>query len=236
MLIYHTISAFLTQGLFLLYNQNMSIFKHISQIFTQNKEVESVNLGFDPVTYIFVGLGNPGPKYSHTRHNIGRMAVLQLAENYQTEFIFDKKFQAQIGNLKIDNKSVVLLLPENFMNNSGVSLKSYLNFFKGDYKIVIVHDDLDLPLGKIKLVASTATGGGHNGVKSILENVKGENIMRLKLGISPEGLNDDNLKNMRAHRTADFVVGAFTDSEKDLVAESVASGAEILQSVVTDNK
>ena len=236
MLIYHTISEFLTQGLFLLYNQDMSIFKQISQIFTKSQIVSTASQKAGQITYIFIGLGNPGSKYEYTRHNIGRMVVEQLALDYQTEFIFEKKFQAQVGNLKIAGQDVVLLMPENFMNNSGLSLRSYLSFFKGIYKIVVVHDDLDLPLGKIKLVDSTSTGGGHNGVKSILENVKGENIMRLKLGISPEGLNNDNLKNMRAHRTADFVVGSFTDSEKDLVAESVANGAEILQSVLTDNK
>ncbi len=214
----------------------MSIFNQISQIFTKNQIVSDLPQKVGQITHIFIGLGNPGPKYAHTRHNIGRMVVEQLALDYQIEFIFEKKFQAQVGHLKIAGQDVVLLLPENFMNNSGVSLRSYLSFFKGVYKIVVVHDDLDLPLGKIKLADSTSTGGGHNGVKSILENVKGDNIMRLKLGISPQDLNDDNLKNMRIHRTSDFVVGTFTDIEKELVAEVLTRGVEALQLVVTSDR
>ncbi len=136
----------------------------------------------DMERYLLVGLGNPGRKYRGHRHNIGFMALDRLAEQFGIE---GKKVQnkAIVANGRIRNKSVILVKPQTFMNNSGDSVGPLANFYKIEPEnVLIIYDELDLPFGTIRL-REKGGAGGHNGMKSVINHL-GEGFPRLRLGIS----------------------------------------------------
>ena len=130
---------------------------------------------------VIVGLGNPGPQYAETRHNIGFLLVDLLAEVYKLQF--RAKFQGLWADGNVEGERILLLKPQTFMNLSGQSVRELTNFYKilGS-DLLIVHDDMDLPLGKIRL-RDQGGAGGHNGIKSILAELGTEKFSRLKLGV-----------------------------------------------------
>jgi len=130
---------------------------------------------------VIVGLGNPGPQYAETRHNIGFLLVDLLAETYNLQF--RTKFQGLWTEGNVDGERLLLLKPQTFMNLSGRSVSELTNFYKvmGD-DLLIVQDDMDLPLGKIRL-RDQGSAGGHNGIRSILAELGTEKFWRLKLGV-----------------------------------------------------
>ena len=130
---------------------------------------------------VIVGLGNPGPQYAETRHNIGFLLVDLLAEVNKLQF--RAKFQGLWSEGNIEGERIFLLKPQTFMNLSGRSVRELINFYKisGD-DLLIVHDDMDLSLGKIRL-RDQGSAGGHNGIKSILAELGTERFGRLKLGV-----------------------------------------------------
>lgn len=131
---------------------------------------------------VIVGLGNPGPEYAETRHNIGFLLVDLLAEIYKLQF--RAKFQGLWAEGNVEGERIFLLKPQTFMNLSGRSVRELTNFYKilGS-DLLIVHDDMDLALGKIRL-REQGSAGGHNGIKSILAELGTEKFCRLKLGVS----------------------------------------------------
>ena len=130
---------------------------------------------------VIVGLGNPGPQYAETRHNIGFLLVDLLAEVYKLQF--RAKFQGLWAEGKVEGERIFLLKPQTFMNLSGRSVREFTSFYKilGS-DILIVHDDMDLTLGKLRL-RNQGSAGGHNGIKSMLEELGTDQFWRLKLGI-----------------------------------------------------
>lgn len=130
---------------------------------------------------VIVGLGNPGPQYADTRHNIGFLLVDQLAEINNLQFRV--KFQGLWAEGNVEGERLLLLKPQTFMNLSGRSVSEIVRFYKvlGE-DLLIVHDDLDLPLGKIRL-RDQGGAGGHNGIRSILAELGTEKFWRLKLGV-----------------------------------------------------
>ena len=130
---------------------------------------------------VIVGLGNPGPQYAETRHNVGFLLVDLLAEVNKLQF--RAKFQGLWSEGNIEGERIFLLKPQTFMNLSGRSVRELINFYKisGD-DLLIVHDDMDLSLGKIRL-RDQGSAGGHNGIKSILAELGTERFGRLKLGV-----------------------------------------------------
>lgn len=130
---------------------------------------------------VIVGLGNPGPQYTETRHNIGFLLVDLLAESY--ELAFYPKYQGLYAEGNVEGERLLLLKPQTFMNLSGRSVIEIVHFYKvlGE-DLLIVHDDMDLPLGKIRL-RDQGSAGGHNGIKSILAELGSEKFWRLKLGV-----------------------------------------------------
>lgn len=130
---------------------------------------------------VIVGLGNPGPQYEETRHNIGFLLVDLLADVHKLQF--RPKFQGLLAEGHIEGERLFLLKPQTFMNLSGRSVSDLINFFKIDLEdLLIVQDDMDLPLGKIRL-RNQGSAGGHNGIKSIQAELGSEKFWRLKLGI-----------------------------------------------------
>lgn len=130
---------------------------------------------------VIVGLGNPGSQYEETRHNIGFMLINLLTEVHKLQF--RARFQGLLAEGHIEGERLFLLKPQTYMNLSGRSVRELLNFYKITYEdLLIVQDDMDLPLGKIRL-RDQGSAGGHNGIKSIQAELGSEKLWRLKLGI-----------------------------------------------------
>ena len=157
---------------------------------------------------VIVGLGNPGPQYSETRHNIGFLLVDLLAEFYELQF--RTKFQGLWTEGNVEGERVLFLKPQTFMNLSGRSVSDLCHFYKvhGD-DLLIVHDDMDLPLGKLRL-RNQGSAGGHNGIRSILTELGSEKFWRLKLGVGRPPKEWD---------PARFVLSPFEENELALLDE-----------------
>ena len=154
---------------------------------------------------LIVGLGNPGNEYNNTRHNIG-FYYLDLFAN-KLNISFKEKFNGMYCKIKIGNEDVILLKPLTFMNLSGESVIKFVNYFKIKVEdILVIHDDLDINLGRIKL-KDNGSSGGHNGIKNIIFNLNSENFKRLKIGISKNNNYD----------TKDYVLGHFTREEQEII-------------------
>jgi PTH1 family peptidyl-tRNA hydrolase len=133
---------------------------------------------------LLVGLGNPGPQYKHTRHNVGFAALDRLAFQFGLDFIPHKKFSPyESVSGFITSIPIILLKPLTYMNRSGEAVASVLNFYKIPLdKLLVVHDDLDLPLGSLKF-AQGGGSGGHKGIRSIIGSIGSKEFPRLKIGI-----------------------------------------------------
>ena len=157
---------------------------------------------------IVVGLGNPGKKYLNTRHNIGFEAIDQLAkENKFPEFKLAKKFNALVSK----EKEMILAKPQTFMNNSGQPVKTLYSFYKPK-ELIIIHDDIDLPLGKIR-ISKNRGSAGHKGVESIIKELGFKDFTRIRIGIQPE---KDVVQNVEK-----FVLQKFKKQEKELIESTI---------------
>ena len=156
--------------------------------------------------FLICGLGNPGKDYVNTRHNIGFQLVDKLSSFYNfSSFKKDKKKEILKG--LINNNKCFLMKPLNFMNLSGQPIQEVMNFYKiENNKLFIIHDDLDLSLGKVKIKFGGGNGG-HNGLSSIDEMI-GENYYRLRIGIDHPGIK---------HQVSNYVLNKFTDVEMDVI-------------------
>ena len=136
------------------------------------------------MSYIFVGLGNPGSEYENTRHNTGRVLLTWFGKSLDAEWKIDGKAKATTAKVKIGKTPVTLVLPDTFMNKSGSSIKQLEASIKAVEKMVVVYDDLDLPFGKAK-ISFNKSSGGHKGLESIIKAIKTEKFARVRVGISP---------------------------------------------------
>lgn len=163
--------------------------------------------------HVIVGLGNPGDEYKNTRHNVGRMAVSAFAtEHGFPEWNCDKKANALItsATLKVEGKAkkgteVLLILPETFMNKSGNAVKRFVTSPKKAESLVVVHDDMDLPRGIIK-ISFNRGAGGHHGVESIIRAVRTTNFTRIRIGVSDPGKKGAVKKPKGDKKIIDFLV------------------------------
>ena len=136
---------------------------------------------------IIVGLGNPGTEYANTRHNAGFWFVDEVARQFGGVFKSEKKFNGELARAVIHGRDVLLLKPTTFMNLSGQALQSLMNFYKVAIEnVLVVHDDLDLPVGTIRLKQGGGHGG-HNGLRDIIARCGGNNFQRLRIGIGHPG-------------------------------------------------
>jgi len=129
-----------------------------------------------------IGLGNPGEKYETTRHNSGRIILESIGKGF--DFDMDKKLNALVAKDEIDGEKVTFVLPETFMNKSGKSVAPLIKSKKDLDKLVVIYDDIDLPIGKIKLTYNRGDGG-HNGLASIIRALKSKAFLRIRVGVSP---------------------------------------------------
>jgi PTH1 family peptidyl-tRNA hydrolase len=166
---------------------------------------------------LLVGLGNYPAKYDRTRHNVGFLAVEQLAKKYECEpFKSDKKFFGQVSVGQVGNEKVILLKPETYMNLSGKSVQSVAHFYKiKPEDIVLFFDDVDLDFGTVRF-RTEGSAGGHNGVKSVIESLGTKKFPRIKMGIA----NEDRVK----IPTEAFVLQKFSAKEWSEVPAIINEG------------
>ena len=172
-------------------------------------------------TLVIVGLGNPGPKYAGTRHNAGFMCIDRLAERADIA-LNDKRRSALLGEGRIEGKRVVLVKPRTFMNVSGEAVRYAMDRYRVRAEaVLIVLDDLDLPLGTIRMRASGGSGG-HNGLNSINGALGTQDYARLRIGIGrPQG------------ETVGYVLGAFTREEAPEAEAAIERAADAVQAWLT---
>lgn len=184
--------------------------------------------------YIIVGLGNPGDEYVGTRHNVGRMVLdAFIKKNDCPEWIEDKKLKALTSAGKVGKNKALLLKPETFMNKSGEAIKSLIKSKKAAETLVVIHDDLDLPLGKIK-ISFNKSSGGHKGVESIMRAIKTEAFIRIRLGISAETASGKIKKPQGEEKVISTILGEFKKSEADDLKKVVKKAVTALELIVSD--
>ena len=163
-----------------------------------------------------VGLGNPGNEYENTRHNVGFMVIDNYAEMYHASF--KKKYNGLYAKIYHNGEYFIILKPLLYMNLSGVVVGKYANFFKiKPQDILVIHDDLDLPVGKIK-IKSRGSSGGHNGIKNIIENLGTEEFAHFKIGI-------DKNSNIE---TKDYVIGKFSKQDIEKINKIIEYSPSII--------
>jgi PTH1 family peptidyl-tRNA hydrolase len=163
---------------------------------------------------LIIGLGNPDQKYLETRHNLGFKIADAIRKKWQLpEFQFNKKLEAEISKGQLDDQEILLAKPQTFMNNSGMAVMNILNFFKlSADDILVIHDDLDIDVGKYK-IAVDSSSAGNNGVQDIIDRLGTQKFKRLRIGI---GRN----QNIPAE---DYVLQKFSDPEKEIISNLIGN-------------
>lgn len=174
--------------------------------------------------FLFVGLGNPGPLYEMTRHNMGYLVVQALARRLAYFFKEDKRFNARVAKGVSEGKAVHLLLPLTYMNLSGTAVRRYMDYFKIPLSgLIVITDDIALSFGQLRLRAM-GSAGGHNGLKSIETHVGTNQYMRLRMGIGHPG----------QQVLTDYVLGPFSLLEQQELPSFIDGGVEILQRLLKE--
>ena len=160
-----------------------------------------------------IGLGNPGKKYSKSRHNIGFLLLENLSKKYNSNFLLKDKLKCSYSEFKIKDSTYRLFLPNTFMNDSGDAVKAIVDWYKINVdKIFVIVDDKDLPLGKIRF-RKKGSSGGHNGLKSIIEKLQTQNFNRIRIGIGSPPL----IKGKNNFNTISHVLGNISSEEKSIL-------------------
>ncbi len=173
--------------------------------------------------YLIIGLGNPGKDYIDTRHNIGFMVLDSFAKENNCSFK-KSKFNAQVAETKIARQSIILAKPVTYMNNSGQAVSAIANYYKiADENILVIYDDADLPLGKMRL-REKGGSGGHRGMASIINHLSTHEFPRLRLGINSE---------YGREKMANFVLSSFAKDEQKTVADIVTKTCSAIEQFIT---
>ena len=183
--------------------------------------------------HLIIGLGNPGKEYENTRHNVGFRAVLRLSAKLRAEnpegfggWSDDRHAQALVSEGRVNHKKLVLMMPQTFMNDSGIAVQAMMHFRKiTTNDILVVYDDKDLPFGTIR-IKKESSAGGHNGMKSIIEKLGTTTIARVRIGIGEPV--------RRTTDTADYVLGTFSQAEERTIGATLDRAIEAILSCIHD--
>ena len=180
---------------------------------------------------IIVGLGNPGKKFEKTRHNLGFLVIenLKLKIKNFSDWKYEKKFKAEISRWRIGNKKIILAKPKTFMNESGKSVKLLTRSYTLEPKnLIVIHDDIDLPLGKIKISIGRGSAG-HKGVQSIIDELGTKNFVRFRIGIRPKNNKQRTINNVK-----EFVLLKFNKREKKILKEVVKRTCQAIEVAIKE--
>ncbi len=168
---------------------------------------------------VIVGLGNPGSKYTETRHNAGFWFIEEVARKYGAMFRPDKKFHGEVAKVSIEGKDIWLLKPETFMNRSGLAVQSLLSFYRFTAEqLLVAHDEIDLPPGTAKL--KTGGGhGGHNGLRDIISQLGSKDFHRLRIGVGHPGSKD---------QVVDYVLHSASRDDRILIDRDIDDAVAVL--------
>ena len=192
--------------------------------FKRNTEESFSSPVFGKVEYIIAGLGNPGKQYELSRHNAGFLCIDILADRYS--FKTDRiKFNALCADVMISSKRCLVMRPQTYMNLSGDAVKAAADFYKipSDH-IIIIYDDIDLPVGALR-IRRKGSAGGHNGIKSIIAQLGTDEFPRLKIGVGAKPDPDYDLK--------DYVLGTFSKADQEILKTTMAKACDGVEIIVS---
>ena len=179
-----------------------------------------------------IGLGNPGKKYDNNRHNIGFLFLQEFAKNHSSSFVLKNKLKSNYTEFIFEGVLYRIFMPTTYMNNSGEAIRAIIDWFKIDKdKLIIVVDDIDIPLGKIR-VRKKGSSGGHNGLKSIINYLNSKEFLRIRIGIGSPPLIEKDKK----YNTISHVLGNFSQSEKLILNKIFCQMIESLQKLNDHNE
>ena len=169
-----------------------------------------------------VGLGNPGRRYSGTRHNVGFTFVRRVAKAWETK-LRKRRFSSKIAEVEKEKERIMLVLPQTYMNNSGVAVKQIMEGRNiQPEQLLVVYDDLDIPLGEIR-VRKRGSSGTHKGMRSIVQEIETTQFPRMRIGIGPLPAGED---------AVEYVLSCFDETEGVLLEESLKSAREALEMIL----
>ena len=187
-------------------------------LFTRQKKEP----GYAENTYVIIGLGNPGKEYENTRHNMGYKAIDVLSYDENIE-IRKKKFHSLIGQGKIAGKKVVLVKPETYMNRSGIAARETAMWYDvPSQNVVVIYDDIDLPIGAIR-IRKSGGAGTHNGMKSVLSELGTRDFIRIRIGVGAAEANEDLI---------DRVIGKVPKEEQALLEKAAREAAVAAKDII----
>lgn len=183
-----------------------------------------------------IALGNPGEEYARTRHNAGRIVLEEIRSKIgASEWEKDKLLQALVSKGIINEESVKLIEPETFMNLSGRSVKPLFSSSEGVENCIVIHDEIDIPLGKIR-ISYDRSSGGHNGVQSIIDHLKTEKFIRIRVGICPIKENGEINKPTSSDVADTFILGKFREEELKIIKEISEKVFEAIKIIFTEGR
>lgn len=174
--------------------------------------------------YIIAGLGNPGKEYEGTRHNAGFLTIDALADRYNIE-VKERAHKALIGKGMIEGNKVLLIKPQTYMNLSGESIRSVMDFYKEELDhFFVIFDDISLEPGKLR-IRKKGSAGGHNGIKSIISHLGTQEFARIKVGVGEKSSQMD---------LADYVLGHFSKGEKEIMEQAFKDAAAAAVAIMNE--
>lgn len=188
------------------------------------------------MAWVIAGLGNPGDEYAGTRHNTGRMAVEYFAKNAGFRgFLCDTKSKSCTSSGLVGKTAVALVLPDTFMNKSGVAVAKFVKSVKAAERLVVVYDDLDLPLGSMK-ISYDRSSGGHRGLESIIRALKTQKFARVRIGISPSTASGKTRKPTGEKEVNTFILTTYKPHELTELKTVLKRAAAALETIVRDGR
>lgn len=188
------------------------------------------------MAYVIVGLGNPGEEYQRTRHNIGRIMVRSIAEKIGAdEWKHDKKLNALRAKGEIEGEKVELILPETFMNRSGGAVAPLIKSAKAAEKLIVIHDEIDLPLASMKVVFNRGSGG-HRGVESIIKALKTKEFVRIRIGVAPTTPGGKTKKPVGEDAVIDFLMGNLNKKEDAALDDAKKRAFDAVETIIAEGR